>query len=226
MGAKSRRPAVITPFKSDQPADDERHDQPQHNVNIDAVGKYALIHPSFGSVNRVWDSTILHGSLVFETTMHPFVAAVITRLLIRAQQGGLVSLHPTHPAAPMAVYRRLSRRHIVQSSTRNDETLAVARAMRHRTVAVAANLPRETLRLRQIVPLDQVLALRPAKLVGIHRDIRRPYTARGFAATRTITVAESQKRRRHLIVNRFAKTTSMKHGFSHRFLSLEFQYAA
>src|SRR3990170_6259025 len=132
MGAKSRRPAVITPFESDQPADDERHDQPQHNVNIDAVGKYALVHPSFRPVNRVWDPTILHGSLVFETSMDPFVAAAIARMLIRAQQVGLVGLNPTHPAAPMAVYRRISRRYIVQRSARNDDALAVTRAMRHR----------------------------------------------------------------------------------------------
>src|SRR3990172_593621 len=215
MGAKSRRPAVIAPFEADQPADDERCEQAKRDVKIDALGQYVLVHRSLGLENRFWDLTISDGSLVFQGSADPFTAAAVARPLIRAGQAGFVSLRPTHPAAPVAVRRRLSRRHIVECPRRNDSALAVARDMRHRTITSAANLARETFRLRQIVALDQTFPSGPAELGDRHHDVGCPRAAGGLAAARTVAVAEAHERRADFVADRLAKTTAMQRLFSH-----------
>ncbi len=104
-------------------------------------------------------------------------------LLISARQLGLVDLNPIHPTAPVTMYRRLSRRHIVERARRHDGARAVARSMRDRAVAIAANLPGKTFCLRQVVAFDQVFPLRPTKLPDRHSDIGRAHAACRFAAT-------------------------------------------
>jgi hypothetical protein len=87
---------------------------------------------------------------------------------------------------------------------------AVARRMRDRTIAVAANLPGETFCFRQIVTPYQILALGPVKLRDGNGDIGRPHAAGRLAATRAIAVAKAHERRGHFIAHRFAQTTSFK----------------
>jgi hypothetical protein len=87
--------------------------------------------------------------------------------------------------------------------------------MRDGAVTIAANLPGETFCFRQIEAFDQLLALRPAKLVDRDGDIRSAHAAGGFPATRAITVAKAHERRAHLVANRLAETTSSKRLFGH-----------
>jgi hypothetical protein len=104
---------------------------------------------------------------------------------------------------------------VVQCARRDDESLAVAGSMWHRTIAVFTNLPREASGLGQIKPQNQVLALRPTKLIRDHRNICRAHPAGGFPAAGAIAMAKSQERRSHLIADRFAKTTSSKRLIGH-----------
>ena len=73
---------------------------------------------------------------------------------IRAWQVRFVDLHPTDPTAPVAVGGRFTWRYIVEGARGNNGSLAVARGMRNRTVAVAANLSREAFRLRKVEAFD------------------------------------------------------------------------
>jgi hypothetical protein len=113
---------------------------------------------------------------------------------------------------------RLGRRFIIQSANGNDDLFAVARSVRHRAVTARTDLSRKASCFRQIVPRDQFLPGYPAKLIGHQRDIRRPHAAGRFPAARTIAVDKSEKRRPHLIADRFAKTTASKHLIGHRTL--------
>src|SRR6185295_15346665 len=96
---------------------------------------------------------------------------------IFTRQVGLVGLDETHPAAPVAVHRGLARRQVVQSAGWNDHPRAVPRCVRDWTIAVAADLPRETLGFGQIEAFDQILSLSPAKLSDRHADIGRAHAA-------------------------------------------------
>src|SRR5215475_3856672 len=110
---------------------------------------------------------------------------------IRARQLRLVDLHPTHPAAPVTMNRRFSRWDVIQRPRRHQRPRAVPRGVGDRAITVAANLPRKTLRLGQIVALNKVLTLRPAKLRDWHGDIRRTDTAGRFATTRAVAMTEA-----------------------------------
>jgi hypothetical protein len=87
--------------------------------------------------------------------------------------------------------------------------------MWHRTIAAFTNLPREAFGLGQIKPQNQVLALRPTKLISDRRNICRAHPAGGFPAAGAIAMTKSQERRPHLIADRFAKTTSSKRLIGH-----------
>ena len=104
---------------------------------------------------------------------------------------------------------------VVQCARRDDESLAVAGSMWHRTVAPGTDLPGEAFRLRKIKSLDQLFAGYPAKLIRDHRNICRAHPAGGFPAAGAIAMAKSQERRLHLIADRFAKTTSSKRLIGH-----------
>ena len=67
---------------------------------------------------------------------------------IRAGQIGFVDRHPAHPAAPMAVGGGFPRRHVIEGAGWYDGPLAIPRGVGNRAIAVAADLTRETFRLR------------------------------------------------------------------------------
>ena len=95
-----------------------------------------------------------------------------------------------------------SRRHIIERAGGNNHTLAVARCVGNRAIAVAADLPREAFRLRKVETFDQILPLGPAKLSDGHRDIRGAHSTCGFAATRAVAMPKPSERRAHLVAHR------------------------
>jgi hypothetical protein len=109
----------------------------------------------------------------------------------------------------------LSWRYVVQCPGGNNDPLAVARMMRHGTIAVAADLPGEAFRLRQIETLDQLFASCPAKLFDRHGNIRRAHASGRLAAARAVTMTKAHKRRAYLIPHRFAQATSSQCLFGH-----------
>lgn len=121
---------------------------------------------------------------------------------IRARQIRFVDLYPAHPAAPVAVRRWFSRRHIIERAGGNNHTLAVTRCVGNRAIAVAADLPREAFRLRKIETFDQILPLGPAKLSDGYGDVRGAHSTCGFAATRAVAMPKPGERRAHLVANR------------------------
>lgn len=121
---------------------------------------------------------------------------------ICTRQIRFIDLRPAHPAAPVAVRRWFSRRHIIERAGGNNHTLAVARGVGNRAIAVAADLPREAFRLREIETLDQILSLGPAKLSNGHGDVRGAHSTCGFAATRAVAMPKPSERRAHLVANR------------------------
>ena len=123
---------------------------------------------------------------------------------ICTRQIRFVDLHPAYSAAPMAVGRWFSGRHIIERAGGNNHTLAVARGVRNRAIAVAADLPREAFCLREIETLDQILPLSPAKLSNGHGDVREAHSTCGFAATRAVAMPKPSERSAHLVAHRLA----------------------
>jgi hypothetical protein len=121
---------------------------------------------------------------------------------ICTRQIRFVDLHPAHPAAPVAVRQWFSRRHIIERAGGNNHTLAIARGVRNRAIALAADLSREAFRLQEIETFDQILPLDPAKLSNGHGDVRGAHSTCGFAATRAVTVPKPGERRAHLVAHR------------------------
>jgi hypothetical protein len=135
---------------------------------------------------------------------------------ICTRQIRFVDLHPAYPAAPVAVRRRFARRHIIERAGGNNHTLAIARGVRNRAIAVAADLPREAFRLREIETFDQILPPGPAKLSDGHGDVRGANSTSGFAATRAVAMPKPSERRAHLVAHRLTETASSNGLFGHR----------
>src|SRR5919108_150002 len=132
---------------------------------------------------------------------------------VRKRQFRLVDFNPANTAAPLSMGRRFAGRLLVERACGNDGSLVIARSMRHRTIAGAANLPRKAFCFRQIEPPDQLFTMCPAKLIDRHDDIGRAHAAGSLAAAGTVAMSESHKRRAHLITDRLAKTAPSKHLF-------------
>jgi hypothetical protein len=62
---------------------------------------------------------------------------------IRARQIRFIDINPSHPAAPVSMHGRFSRRNIVEGAGRHDRSGTIARGMRHWAIAAAADLPGE-----------------------------------------------------------------------------------
>src|SRR5262245_48201685 len=102
------------------------------------------------------------------------------------------------------MHRGFSRGQIVKGAGGNNGPRAVSRGVWNRTIAVGANLPSEAFRLWQIVALDQILPLRPAKLPNRNGDVGRAHAAGRFAAARAIAVTEAHEWGGYLVAYRFA----------------------
>jgi hypothetical protein len=116
----------------------------------------------------------------------------------------------------MAVSGGFRRWFIVQSTGWNDDSLAIARCMRHGAIAAGTNLSCKAFCLRQVVTRYQFLSLEPTKLIDGNGNVGCPNAAGCFPTARTIAVGKSHEWRFHLIANCFAKTTSMELLVRHR----------
>lgn len=102
----------------------------------------------------------------------------------------------------MAMRRWFPGRHVIERACGHNDSLAVARGVRNRAIAVAANLPREAFRFGKIETLDQLFPLCPAKLSDRHSDVRRTHPAGSFAATRAVTMPKPKERRADFVAHR------------------------
>ncbi len=131
--------------------------------------------------------------------------------------GGQVvaAARPARARTPEDARLRLDGRVVVERTGRDDHRIDFLHVARYPAAAIRAKAVAEALRLRDLVQLDQFLALEPVDRSGLEKQIGGMPGAGGLAAALAVAVVKLDRRAADFVLHGAAETTTAKGGWYH-----------